>query len=212
MKKGPMAFRMIVALKRKIGKIEMKFTQNLIIGAQIGFLIPGPVIVDQFVLISEETGPQDRIGSRISVQNINFKGRVHMPAAVLQPITYRAILVYFPNNVGISSPLNGILDNTTSGAAAVISLYKKKVSTNTEAFRIILDKTWSIATVDAGNSRPLNFFHRFKKPLAISYVGTLPTVANVNKNLIKLFIFSDGAGVGSVPLLDYTWRMNYSDN
>ncbi len=210
-RKGPVAYRMVKALKRKIGKIEMKYQEFTAEGVPVGFAgIPGAVNIGNISTTAQGLEDNNRIGRTITIQNFLFNGRIITSSSQVNAISIRLILVAYPNSAGNNPDLTSILTDASNANIAMVSLYKKKDDDNSIKYRILVDRVMSLNNTEAVSPvKPIKIFYKFKKGLVIRYSGTVSAVSSVNKNLVKLFIFSDATS--NHPALFYNWRVNFTD-
>jgi len=209
-KPGPMALRMVRSLKRNVGLVERKFVESSLIEA-IGFKAQAtPQLTMVWPLIGEGLGLNQRIGRKISVQQINFRGIVITNPASSAVNIVRFIMVRFPIDVGADVPtIDNFLTNHASGTEAVVSMYAKQTRADQQPYRIMLDRTMSLNYGGSNPTKNFVFSMKFKKPIVVSYQDSSNVVNSTTKNLMVLYIFASDSGV--VASISYNWRMYYTD-
>ena len=210
LRKGPMAFRMVRALKRKLGKIEEKFIEFSATNQLVGFGLS--VFGRGFALIAQGNDDNQRIGSKISMQRIVWRANVTPSSLQSTPVVVRYMLVKFLYNTGTVIPsIGSILTFTATAPESVISLYHKQVTPGIQPFRVLMDRTFQMNFSGTSPSKKINFVWRFRKPNVVTYSGLTGSITDLAKGFIALYVFSDTPSIG-VPTMNFNYRMYYTDN
>ena len=145
------------------------------------------------------------------MQSILWKGFIEQDPGATVPTQVRAILVMFTANEGDDPGLNAILQDVGTSEIAMVSQYKRLTSPS-QPYRILLDRRLLINFSGTNPTVNFNFKMKFKKPVSTFYTSSLGVVGAINKNLIKLFVFSSGQAANSdAPFLTYSFRSYYTD-
>jgi len=213
---GKVALRMVRSVKRAVGKIEYKW-QEMMGSDQIGYTngVAPMWIINKFCLIGPEGVEQDeRIGKIVTIQSFRLRINLKAPSSMTNPSEIRFLLVLFPNNGGGDPNLDQVLTDTTTNVQALVSTYTKKATDGAaqDLYKVLIDRVCVLPIVSGGSgSKMMTISYKFKKGLVVSYRGDTnpPVVADINKNYLKLFVFSTSAV--SWPLATWQYRLYYTD-
>lgn len=150
--------------------------------------------------IAQGTGNGNRVGRKITIKSVQFRGMVK-PAAGGGFGQNRILIVYDKQSNGAAPNITDIL--TVSGAEAMMNL------NNAERFVVICDEI-----TDSCQSTALSIYTKryIKCNLDVMYSGTTASIADCTTGAIYAFVANTAdvtTGVASTS--DFYWRVRYVD-
>lgn len=190
---------------------ELKF---LDVDADDAIIAAGGVITDTVNVIAQGTGESQRIGRKVTLRSIYWRGKVTLPTLELE------------GSPGESERFRFImyLDKQCNGAAATgtdilaaVDPDSYRALDNSGRFSILMDRMWTMNYLTCSHfavnsfsfssvTRNFSFFKRCDIP--IEYNGVNGTIGEIRSNNIGLLIISEGGTGALISKL----RLRYSDN
>ncbi len=210
------ALRMVKSLKKKVGKVELKFLQLSCNSIALGY--PGITCAVNLFAQSLLLGGRD--GNGITYKGFAFRGHIQGIVAAIVPIRIRMVAVQFPagpdraTGGGNTVPgHNRFLASTGDGTIALNSFWAKHSLANTaqSPYKILLNRIWTLPLNANGNIKKyISFKYKFKNGLPTTYTGVDGSIASINKNLVVVYFFSDAPGLQE-PALTMNLRTYFTD-
>lgn len=141
-----------------------------------------------------------RSGNKVFIKSLAVRGFISGNPAATTEQFYRLVFFYDKGNQGATPAGSDYF--TTDGPREFMNQY------NTERFVTIRSYfVKSYTNSDIGT--PIEFYHRFKKPIQVNYGGTGSSVTNVRAN--AFFILVVGSDATNVGACGFAMRLTYFD-
>ena len=173
------------------------------------------------VTIAQGDGESNREGRRCDVLSVNYKGCVSFTAqanqttADISPTVYIAMVLDKQTN-GAEIVSEDVFQNPSGGTRLctqpLTDLANQKRYTVLKSWRLDTDTFASAygggSSYDvAGRHYSFNLYHKFKKPLRVTYGGTAENINIVADNSVQLIAFA--SATSAAPVISYNSRTRF---
>lgn len=158
-------------------------------------------------ILTPGTGASGRVGMKVSITSIEFKGRLWVTAAtgVDQLVRYMILL---------DRQCNGAAPTLLSSYLEPANVYGLRNLANRRRFKAILDKSYTLnASGESGSQRTIKTYMKFRRPIIVEFnTGVVGDVTDIVSNSMWFVTLGTEAnGSNTVANCTCNVRIRYTD-